>query len=141
MPPDLPYSDERWAIDHADPPIIPPGATLTLIGLVVVYAMNGRATVREVAMASGRSSPATVHGHLRQLRRAGLCTWEDGATGTLRPLVDVVEGPWTTQVFDRHPSARGTGAVPSRSQQGDHDHDRATHVRRRPGDASPRGQR
>lgn len=32
-------------------------------------------------------SRATVAGHLRRLRRAGLVAWENGHQGTLRPLV------------------------------------------------------
>jgi hypothetical protein len=98
MPPERPYKDVEWR-EPDDPPTIPPGATATLLGLVIVHAMNGRATVREVAMITGKpTSISTVHAHLVQLRRAGLVAWEDNLGGTLRPLVDIVDGPWTTRM-------------------------------------------
>ena len=44
-------------------------------------------TVRELGAATGLSSSASVHDHLRTLRRRGLVDWEDGKKGTLRALV------------------------------------------------------
>lgn len=61
-------------------------ALLVLLALVDVYEREGRATVRRVAAAAGRSVGVT-HGHLCTLRDAGLVEWEPRHFGTLRPLV------------------------------------------------------
>lgn len=52
--------------------------------------LRGARTVREVAVALGYSSPTSALMALRAARRAGLVTWEDHHTGTLRPAVEVV---------------------------------------------------
>ncbi len=62
--------------------------TRVMVALVGVYGAEGRATVRAVARKAGRSIN-TTHAALMALRRAGLVTWADGTTGTLRPLVAV----------------------------------------------------
>jgi hypothetical protein len=61
-------------------------ALRTLLALVEVYEADGRATVRDVAVAAERSIQAT-HAQLRVLRAADFVTWEDGRAGTLRPLL------------------------------------------------------
>lgn len=86
----LPNVDDEDVLEH--------GAVTTLIALIVVHELMGRATVREVAMFAGGRSVSTIHHHLLNLRDAGLVDWEDGKGGTLRPLVGVVEGPWITKV-------------------------------------------
>lgn len=63
--------------------------TRTLLALLAVYERDGRATVRSVAAAAGRSVGVT-HGHLCRLRDAELVEWEPFRYGTLRPLVGVV---------------------------------------------------
>lgn len=64
----------------------------TLLAVVYVYRQMGRATVRDVAVAQGRSrlSPANTHHRLVRLRALGLVAWDEGKTGTLRPLVETV---------------------------------------------------
>lgn len=57
-----------------------------LLALLHVYAIWGRATVREVSIAAGVSLSRT-HDLLDVLREEGCCTWDHGCMGTLRPLV------------------------------------------------------
>ena len=57
--------------------------------VLLAVVQQQRPTVRAVAAAVGLSVN-TTHDHLVRLRRLGLVAWEDGKTGTLRPLVEVV---------------------------------------------------
>lgn len=66
--------------------MLPPAQARVLAALLRVHALGGRATVREVALSAGVSL-STCHAHLLGLRRRGLCAWEPGQQGTLRPLV------------------------------------------------------
>lgn len=94
---------------------ISPAVTLTFLALVVVHRAHGSATVREISLARGGCSAGAIHGHLVKLREAGLCDWEDGKIGTLRPLVAVVPAGMS-------PTTENARAVPSLPH--DHDHDR-----------------
>ena len=126
-----------------DPSLISPAVTVTLLALIVVYRVHGSASVREVALVAGQRSAGMVHAHLVKLRRAGLVDWEPGKIGTLRPLVELVDGPWVTDILprsaERHPSSGNTRAVRSRSHDLDHDDDRTSGARPGPrGEHGPR---
>ena len=69
----------------------PPGAigdTATRVLLAVLT--QDHPTVRSVGEEVGLASPNSTHHHLLDLRDAGLVTWDEGKTGTLRPLVAIV---------------------------------------------------
>src|SRR5690349_10765266 len=66
--------------------VIREGQTRTLLALVACHRRDGRATVRSVAEEAGRSVMTTYH-NLLGLRERDLVTWDEGRTGTLRPLV------------------------------------------------------
>lgn len=68
-----------------------------LLAVVAEHQDYGRATVRSVGDRAGLSSTSTVKAHLDRLRRDGWVTWEDGKTGTLRPLVRAVPFGATTE--------------------------------------------
>lgn len=70
-------------------------AVRVLLALCRVHARDGRATVRKVNAEAGLSVGPT-HCGLWELRTAGLVTWAQGKTGTLRPLVR--EHPLTKDV-------------------------------------------
>jgi hypothetical protein len=72
--------------DHYDEP-----TTRVLLALLHLHALNGRATVREVASGAGLCLPV-AHKRLQWLRRDGLIAWDEGSQGTLRPLVSEVVG-------------------------------------------------
>lgn len=63
--------------------------TRVLIALLAVYAEDGRATVRSVALEANRSISGTYN-DLVELRHAGLVWWDEECAGTLRPLVGAV---------------------------------------------------
>lgn len=69
-------------------PDVNPTATAAFVALHRLYALTGRATVREVAMAAGLPFTSTWEA-LCDLRDAGLVSWEPGKAGTLRPLYGV----------------------------------------------------
>ena len=62
-------------------------ATRVLCGLLYVDALVGRATFRSVALATG-VGVGEVFYDLYFLRTLGLVDWDEGKSGTLRPLVD-----------------------------------------------------
>lgn len=63
--------------------------TRVLLALLFVYRCDGRATVRTVSEAARRPFTTTYEA-LLSLRDEGLIAWEDGRSGTLRPLVGAV---------------------------------------------------
>lgn len=69
------------------PGAVTPSATRLLLAMVRVYDRQGRCTIREVVAEAGYASIGSTHKYLRELRAAGLVAWDDGRTGTLRPLV------------------------------------------------------
>lgn len=64
-------------------------ATRVLLALIAVHQRDGRATVRAVARQAGLKT-STTHNQLGYLRRRGLVAWDDGANGSLRPLLTPV---------------------------------------------------
>ena len=75
-----------------------PSVVATMNALLIVRAIDGRATVRDVAECAGMST-AAVHSHLVTLRRLGLVTWDRARAGTLRPVVQIVHAStiWRTR--------------------------------------------
>lgn len=65
-----------------------PGAIPPHVAAVAIAVARGARTVREVALAVGRSLDPT-HKALRQARRAGLVDWTDGEHGTLHSTFGV----------------------------------------------------
>lgn len=63
--------------------------TRVYFALVATYREQGRATLRDVAARVGMSLSQT-HLAVRQLAEAGLVAWEEGKSGTLRPLYELV---------------------------------------------------
>jgi len=88
-------------------------ATRVLLATVAEHRDRGRCTVRSVALRAG--VPAmTAHSALHRLRAEGLVDWQEGARGTLRPLVAEVcrlcKGSGTRLVDDgpiRCPACKG----------------------------------
>lgn len=68
-----------------------PNEAAVLTALVRVHAVYGRATVRDVAAASG-VSVSTAHKWLVRLSASGAVAWDRERAGTLRPLVGLVKG-------------------------------------------------
>jgi predicted transcriptional regulator len=64
---------------------ISPALTNVYVALIHVFERDGRVTVRTVAEAAERGVSAT-HKALERLRDAGLIDWEQGRSGTLRPV-------------------------------------------------------
>ena len=65
-----------------------PHQALVLAALLRVHQRDGRATVRSVAAEAGRTV-STAFKTLNELRQLGLCAWEHGTQGTIRPSVAV----------------------------------------------------
>lgn len=69
------------------PDVVSPAATAVLLATVVLHDRQGRATMREIAAATGLRSTGSVLGHLRNLRARHLVSWEPSGAGTLHPTV------------------------------------------------------
>jgi len=69
---------------------ITPTLTATYLAVLTVYAVDGRCTVRSVMDELGLRSTSSAHRRLNRLRSAGLVAWDQGRTGTLRPLYGLV---------------------------------------------------
>ena len=50
------------------------------------YPLVGPPTLQEIAHMVGLKSKSTVHYHLKQMRQAGLVTWFDDSSRTVRAL-------------------------------------------------------
>ena len=69
--------------------MIPPTAIKSGPTRAALAVLAGARSVRAVAEACGWASTSSTHAHLIEAKAAGLVTWEQGKTGTLRATVGV----------------------------------------------------
>ena len=79
-----------WLRLRDDDGYLAPARTRVLLAVMRCHQRDGRATARSVAEECGLSVGSIWRQQLVPLRQAGLVTWVDGRSGTLRPLVKVV---------------------------------------------------
>lgn len=68
---------------------VAPRTAAVLAAVTMIYGMNGRVTIREIADHLGVST-STVHIALVQLKADGMVTWTPGSHVTLRPTCEPV---------------------------------------------------
>lgn len=76
----------RWSALRDSGDMLSQPRTSVLLAVVAVHARRPPVTMGDLVALLGLSR-STIHGHLVELRRDGLVTWEYGTMGTLRPLV------------------------------------------------------
>lgn len=89
------YRSDRWQAAYVrDRPFLQLSGedldeahTHTLLAVYVLAANQPTVTIRDVGRLTGEESTSQVWRTLRTLRGLGLLTWEDGRSGTLRPLL------------------------------------------------------